>query len=446
MLDFLFLYEHRAREIETCVYLSEALKRKGYKCKVCNMLSFEKKGLKPKVIIVPHLYDNEQVRLYTSSIWRKRKTKIIDMQYEQVLSVIDRITAIHEPKGEARRAFHVAWGENETMEYLKNGIAKEQILRNGSLPIDFNSSQYRRYLYTKDQLSNEYQINGAKKWCLFLSSFAYCGRSDDDLNKLQNSKDALRLRSIMEPSKKEILSWFRKLIETNDDIVVIYRRHPAETIDHSLIELEEKYRNSFILNAEKSIQHWINACDNCLTWFSTSSIDAYYSQKPCGILRPYPLDFDYELETLYHSKTITTFDELSKFIQVGGDDNNSLIKKDICRFFDNEIDKLVIDKYIDSFQYVLKCDNSERFFYSSKDSLRDRTVEFILGIMCDFSKYCRISPIVGFFNKKVGKVVKYYEKESFGINRDIRGYKKRINQFLNEKGKISDKTLILKEQ
>ena len=89
---------------------------------------------------------------------------------------------------------------------------------------------------------------------------------------------------------------------------------------------------------------------------------------------------------------------------------------------------------------MLKCDNSERFFYSSKDSLRDRTVEFILGILCDFSKYCRISPIVGFFNKKVGKVVKYYEKESFGINRDIRGYKKRINQFLNEKGKISDKT------
>lgn len=58
-----------------------------------------------------------------------------------------------------------------------------------------------------------------------------------------------------------------------------------------------------------SIRHWINVSDYCCTWFSTSSIDAYFAGKPCSILRPFALDTDLEVETMYGVNKITDKEE-----------------------------------------------------------------------------------------------------------------------------------------
>lgn len=427
MLDFLFLYEHKARELENCVYLSEALKKKGFSVKIESILSFKRKLYRPRVIITPHLYDNNQVRYYTSSLWNIRP-KVISMQYEQVLSASDRENNVHRPKDKAKKAYHVAWGENEYQEYLKNEIPVDNILKIGAIGMDFDTKFFSSFLPSKDDLSTKYNIPNNKKWCIFFSSFAYCGRTDEELDKHMERDVVYKLRNIMEETKPIILSWFEKAITTNPDIIIIYRRHPAERVGDSLNYLLNKYPNRFYNISELSIRPWIHACDYCCTWFSTSSIDAYYAGKPCYVLRPYPLDHDMEVEVMYDMKFIQTIEDFIKILCNQNFDKDFLFEKNVKKFFINAKDKLQLNAYINAFEYVLKEENNE--FHVERDTFRSEIIECVLGILCDICQYVKISSYFKPFHKNVSGALSYYEKEVNGVNKEIKTIKKIINKFL----------------
>lgn len=429
-IDFLFLYEHRNRELENCAYLANVLKERGYSVKIESILSFAKKIYRPKIIIVPHLYDDNQVRYYTSSVWRRRKVKIIDMQYEQVLSAAVRKMQIHRPKDSAKKAFHVAWGTNEYNEYINNGIESSNILCVGSINLDFNTKHFQKYLIGREEIARLCGLPEEKKWCIFFSSFAYCGKEDAVLKNLSNYDVALRLKEITQRSKPEILEWFRNALNNNHELILIYRRHPAEIIGDDLIQFTKEYRNRFFLIEAYSVRHWINASDYCYTWFSTTSIDAYFANKPCHILRPYPLDFDLELEVLYGITNLETAEAFYHSLDNNYFSDNKMYEKNISKFFYNKVDEIVIGNYIDSFEYVLNDKCNDNIFESPNDNLRTRLVEDFLGILCDLAKCIHISRLISFFSKTLGSVVSYYEKEVFGQNEEIALLENKIGKFL----------------
>ena len=85
MLDVLILYEHRKREIENCALLLEELSYRGYKVRIESIFSPWKYFRNPKVLVVPHLYNEDQLIHFAKNIWLNN-TNILSLQYEQVLS------------------------------------------------------------------------------------------------------------------------------------------------------------------------------------------------------------------------------------------------------------------------------------------------------------------------------------------------------------------------
>lgn len=429
MIDFLLLYEHKARELENCVYLTEALRESGHTVKICSMLSFKKMLYKPKVIVVPHLYDSNQARYYTSSIWKNNRPRVISMQYEQVLNIAGRKTQLHRPKGIAKKAFHVAWGKNERMEYLDNQIPSNKILEIGSISMDFDSDAFSAFLPAREAMAKEFGLPVDKKWCIFFSSFAYCGRSDENLDRMPIKEAAYRLRDIMEKTKPVILNWFEDALTKYPDIIFIYRRHPAENVGRTLEAMKTKYPDRFFEINQHSIRPWIKVTDYCFTWFSTSCIDAYFAGKPCIVLRPYPLDKDLEVEVMYNLDFITNKDGFINTFSSDIKDTEGL-KSNIERFFINQRNKLQIDEYVHSFVSVLKDEDPNDCFVVHKESIRSEIVEILMGLICDVCKYFRISPLFKPFSLRLYNTVSYYEKEVYGVNKEINNLTSVINIFL----------------
>ena len=419
MIDFLILYEHKARELENCVYLKYNLEAKGYKVVIASMLSFNKMICKPKVIITPHLYDSHQAQFYTCSIWPKRKCKVISMQYEQVLNKIGRESGIHRPKGIAKNAYHVAWGDNEKQEYLSNGILPSHVLSIGSISLDFDSKYARISLMTRSICEKEFGIAETQELCVFFSSFAFCGRSTAELERANVSGTAFKLHDIMEKSKPVILDWFKQALLKNDNLDIVYRRHPAESAgDESIENLKKEFPRRFLTIDDYSIRHWINVSDYCCTWFSTSSIDAYFAGKPCSILRPFALDTDLEVETMYGVNKITDKEE---FCNMFTNQNlpDHVAEENISKFFYNKRDELVIQKYCLAFEKVLNDNSKDNLFVSHHNSIRAFIVTCLLAILCTICKHIRISRYFKHFSKLLGGTLAYYEKEVYGESESI---------------------------
>ena len=109
MIDILILFENHSREMENVALLATELEYRGYKVKVMNIRTPMKYFVKTKVLIVPHLYNEDQLIRFCKNFW-KNNTCIISLQYEQILNKEMGIDDIHFPKGQAIYAHHIAWG------------------------------------------------------------------------------------------------------------------------------------------------------------------------------------------------------------------------------------------------------------------------------------------------------------------------------------------------
>lgn len=61
MIDILILFENHSREMENVALLATELEYRGYKVKVMNIRTPMKYFVKTKVLIVPHLYNEDQL-------------------------------------------------------------------------------------------------------------------------------------------------------------------------------------------------------------------------------------------------------------------------------------------------------------------------------------------------------------------------------------------------
>lgn len=434
MIDFLFLYEHRARELENCIYLSEELKNRGYSAKICYINSFKRKLFRPKVVVVPHLYDESQLRYYISSIWKKRFVKVINMQYEQILSESGRETEYWIPKREAQKAYHVAWGDSQKEDYIKGGIEEDRILKVGCIGLDFDTSQYRDYLITKKELAERFNIPFDKKWILFLSSFTTNHVENDTLLNYPwcNGDNLVRLKGYSIKCKHEILNWFSTLLREDTDCIVIYRKHPSEEIDTEIVSLKETFPKQFFLIDLYSIRHWIAASSVCSTFSSTSAVDVLYAKKRCLVLRPVSIDKDIEMEHLRDIRKESTYEEFKRQIYDNEEMGDEVMANwtKLRYYYDNEIDSPVVKKYIDAFLGVLN-KNEQNEFITEKEGIRLLLVQDLMGICADICAYIKLSYIFRVFSNKLSSVFQYYERDVYNVRYDIKKYVKKMQGFLS---------------
>ena len=107
MIDVLILFEHKNRELENACLIATELERRGFSTRIECIYSLRRYFVKARILIVPHLYNDDQVVMFCKNIWLSN-TIVIDMQYEQVLRASQH-NGIHNPSGQAINANHLAW-------------------------------------------------------------------------------------------------------------------------------------------------------------------------------------------------------------------------------------------------------------------------------------------------------------------------------------------------
>ena len=107
-------------------------------------------------------------------------------------------------------------------------------------------------------------------------------------------------------SMKETLSWFEQYLTAHPEVELVYRRRPSEWNSPALEELARKCPNFHVIFAD-SVKQWIVAADSISIWMSTAIAEVYMAGKSCHILRPVPIEHEYDPVIYKDARYITTY-------------------------------------------------------------------------------------------------------------------------------------------
>lgn len=426
-VDVMILFEHRTRELENACLLAAELMRRGLKVSIEYMTSLGNFLTKASVIVVPHLYDDYQVCFMTKSIWGEYPRTIIDLQSEQVLSKSGDKSGNHNPTGQAKNAHHIAWGQAQAKKYLNAGISPDHIHITGHMAMDFLKDGLRSYFFSKEQIAKQFNLDPDCEWVLFLSSFSYANRTDENLDELQKMFPLAREFSrITMDTREKIFEWFKSAVIKNPDKLFIYRPHPAEKKDPLFIELEKRYDN-FVCIRDLSSRQWVLVSDRLYTWFSTSIVDAYFANKLCLILRPIDIPSKLDnplLEKCNHVKTKNAFLES---LNIKGSPTEQLLDSKEIEFYYGRPDSgFAYQKIADLCEDAIVCSAYQydyrfpgyRFSPSDRYNKAIAAKALLMRCFVSLSLHFRLGSLLGRFKKL--SFLRIFEKELYGLNREVK--------------------------
>ncbi|MGL4912223.1 MAG: glycosyltransferase [Romboutsia sp.] len=345
-------YDSPQRELQNAYLIKAELNKRGHDVYIYDLfyiLNIEQPiNFTPDVILVPQLYNSDIVNIYKSK-FIGNVPRIVNLQCEQVLSNLWEQKGYHNPKGIAKNAIHLCWGEDSRCRLISNGVMEENAVLVGSTSIDLDRERFESIYDSKIEVSKKFNLDYKKKWILFISSFSAASNYESNIKffiETFGESLATELINVNRISREEILKWIEKYIIEND-CEFIYRMHPAEQEVPILLDLNEKYERFHLIYSD-SVRSWIKVCDKVNTWFSTSIIDAYFMNKNCSILRPIELPPHFDSVVMNDANYITSYNDFCNY-------NNSLDLD--CKF---PISKELISKYyyIDENKYAYEkiCD------------------------------------------------------------------------------------------
>lgn len=370
MLDFLFIYEHKVRELESICLLKAYLEQNGFTCDVLWIYDLYKKRAKyrtykrPKVVITFALYDNRSFFAHVINIVGMHK-KIVNLQWEQVLSKKYLSLNFHTPKEFAALATHICWGKSCYERLTAHGV--KNAVMTGAIQLDFLRSDLRGFYISRDKLMERYHMDKSHRLVLYVSSFTYATASRSDVRHIEellhtSCNDFVLLS---QKSRRATLNIFEKILQTIDDIYVVYRPHPGETSDALLQTMETRYPN-FRVISELSLRQWILVADEIVTWFSTGVAEIFYAGKNCHILRPFPIDEDMDVETFKNAQYIYTYVDLYNVL-IGKVKTPFPIDAQLLRsYYDQQIDNPSYKRISTLLVNVLETDEYDITYPSTK--------------------------------------------------------------------------------
>ena len=319
-LDFLFVYEHKVRELENLCLIKYELDRRGYKTEIRYIEDAENElAVKPfiytKVLLVMACYDNHalawQIKNYV------KFDKVIDMQWENIVYPKDeeREGAFKNYKEIGKVVPHVSWGQQNVKRLLEAAHLDQKMVKLiGHVGMDFLREPLCRYYLSREELFQKYDLPIESKAIFFASP--YYGDSlpqeyiDDMCTRFgENWTDYYKF---MCDSQHIILKWFEKICTENPDILVIFRPHPGHP---SLMaqKIAERCSN-FRIIAGESVKQWIVTCDKIYTGNSSVIVEAFFARKMCQLLFPLPVTEGFELKLISGSSMLTEYEQLRQSI------------------------------------------------------------------------------------------------------------------------------------
>lgn len=437
-IDFIIFIEHRTRDLENACLLKYELERRGYSVRISSALYWRYQTTlhfyKPTIVITPWLYNNKYIRVVSN--FRKQKPKnILNLQCEQVVNSIVSDNNYYMPIDLAKNFYHVCWGKYKYDYLSQRDIAGDHLLIDGALSTDFSRPIFESYLSTKHQMSQQYQLDPTKHWCLFLSSFN-CSQTYVDLFIKDNngkgySNTVIELGELQKKSRPIILDWIKQFLLEHPDHIFIYRPHPGEVSDASLIQLTTELDRFYVIS-DNSMRNWSNVCDSVNSWLSTSIFELYFMHKNCSVLRPVMMDRAIEYNILDPDKYICDYQTFCDY-QLNPECFSTPVFPNILK------ENYLFDEIP---AYIKICDDLEKLYHQKQnpaifdtqldpcfeDNLRKGMKKILFMIYCSLSVHISFSRFLKGTKQYTAKRI---EKESRGIYKEIRKIEKKIHRTLD---------------
>lgn len=315
-MDVLIIYERKLRELENALLLKLELEKRGLTCEIRQFYEISLSNLlglkKYKIILAPHLYSTKSIpRIYSRF---GKADNIINLQYEQVLSKKWEKLGVHNPQGEAKKAYHICWGESTQQRLVDTGVDVSRIRTLGAVQLDMLRKEYReQYFDAREVLGRKYNLPTNKKWSVFISSLSYANITEERLkNNEALTNTSMKYYADNHTENRHLfLEWFEKILEKNKENIFIYRPHPEELSLEPVEKLALKFEN-FVIIPDESVKTWIANCDKVYSWFSTSVIEAHFLNKKYSILRPIKLLDEADSVLLKKARFIESYSEFEE--------------------------------------------------------------------------------------------------------------------------------------
>lgn len=364
MIDFLIMYEHRNREINSACLIKAELERRGYTALIENSVNRQyfryHFSCKPKVILVVSLYNENIFHGHVTDMIGYCK-KVVNFQWEQIGDIKSRGKLLI-PKGICKTAVHLCWNENRADFLRKNGV--RNAIEVGPIQMDFLKPEFSDFYKSKSAIREEYNVTQSN-FLLYISSFTYVHMSKDDEERLADMT-GIDIRSRIdeaEKSQNETLEVLKRYALEHKNIAVIYRPHPGEKISPVLNELCNEIPNFYVIS-DYSIQQWIQISDVIVSWISTSVSEIYFAGKKCVILQP--VEVTAWEDVLYKGARIArTYEQLIDEIE-----NDSMPfpidEKLIIDNYGSKSAEFAYNKIVDLLEEIYKTDSYDMMDYPKK--------------------------------------------------------------------------------
>lgn len=313
--DFLFLYEHAVREYESLLLLKAELERRGYAVEIQQLL--DRKQLrrrfwaKPEVLVASCMYDDEAIN---SHVYNNVGVcnKVVNLHWEQMLSDTQEAAPWFNFGGNAKKCIQTCWGKRTQQRLMAHGMEEKNCPVTGAVMMDFLRPEFRGYFKDKAALCREFGLDPGKKLLLYISSFGYASMSEDEVKELSAmaGEDFTGFARTNRASMAETLRWFDEYLGAHPEVELVYRRHPSEWNSSALTQLAQKRPNFHVIFAD-SVKQWIVAADQIFIWMSTAIAEVYFAGKSCHILRPAPIEHEYDPVIYRGARCVTTYDEFT---------------------------------------------------------------------------------------------------------------------------------------
>ncbi|HJB68561.1 MAG TPA: hypothetical protein H9770_06935 [Candidatus Fournierella excrementigallinarum] len=314
-LDFLILYEHTVREYESDLLLKLELERRGYTAEIRQLLDRKKLKYftwkKPKVLVSSCMYDNEAIN---SHVYNNvgRCDKIVNLHWEQMLSDTQEAGDWFNMNGNAKKCVQTCWGRRTAGRLIAHGMEEKNTPVTGAVMMDFLRPEFAGYFKSKEQLCAEHGLDPAKKLHLYISSFGYASMTDAEVKELSEmaGTDFSGFAATNRVSMAETLAWFDRYLAGHPEVELVYRRHPSEWNSPALADLSQKRPNFHVIFSD-SVKQWIVAADSISIWMSTAIAEVYMAGKSCHILRPAPIEHEYDPVIYAGAKYVTNYEDFA---------------------------------------------------------------------------------------------------------------------------------------
>ena len=297
------------RELDNALLLKAELEKRGYDVSIMSKTE-QLRMQETDILITPNCYIKPNYDFYRYR-FNCRSGKIVNLQYEQVLSPIEEDNELYSLDETTKRITHLCWGRHTVDSLRGKGVDPSLLPVTGAIQLDTTRPQFDEYWKSREAQAEEFALPTDKKWILYISSFAcFIGSKINEVQKETHTEDNVeRFAVVTDQSQKATLSWFDQFLEKNKDYIVIYRPHPVELSSPQVREVVEKHPQSFRCIQDYEVKQWLKVADIPCTWLSTAISESYFIGKNCLVFRPCEIPEDVDCVLYQGVQAARSYDE-----------------------------------------------------------------------------------------------------------------------------------------